>query len=233
MIRLLNTTLVFVFCCMPSASHAQESDCSLPFAEERQSLTTSKIIVHHADRTREFIRSNRGLETLRRFYTETNGGWFASEYFSNEFFKNKEILDIGAGDGAFVEDLRDLGVDAFGFDIFLNDAQQKSPFFKRGDAIRLPYEDASFDIVHSFQAVFYHSRFAEDSNNRSRWIQAMHEAKRVTKPNGLMILDLGGEDMADALSFIMGDPALSIVSPQRDLISDASSRIVLIIRVLR
>ena len=95
------------------------------------------------------------------------------------------ILDVGCGTGYFTRLLTKGGesVHAVGIDIeepFIRYAREASadlPIeFQMGDALALPFEDASFDLVTS------HTFFTSISDP----VRAMDEMKRVLKPGGMI-----------------------------------------------
>lgn len=73
------------------------------------------------------------------------------------FLNPKNCLEIGCGTGQLVKYLRRFGVEAYGVDISetvieMADPESK-PYIKQGDATKLPYDNASFDAVVSFDVL--------------------------------------------------------------------------------
>lgn len=108
------------------------------------------------------------------------------------------VLDYGCGEGGLVVALQLKGIGAVGVDVAINQralqaikiahlrAQRhklSSGIFSAYDGIRLPYADASFDYVIS-QHVFEHV----DDHLSDRHIRYLHEAKRVLKAGGGLLL---------------------------------------------
>ena len=90
------------------------------------------------------------------------------------------VLDLGAGAGEAVALLRSLGYAAEGIDL-----SPRSPLVERGDLLRAPYPNASFDAVLSQCAFFV-------SGNQPA---ALREAFRLLRPDGKLLLsDLFLED---------------------------------------
>lgn len=106
--------------------------------------------------------------------------------------QNDRILDMGCGSGGLVTRLRELGFEAYGFDIapFWKDRPpEQQTWFRALDSdpsapscdplsipYRLPFEDGFFDVVLSTQ-VIEHARDLDGF---------FCEAARVLKPDGIM-----------------------------------------------
>src|SRR3989339_343421 len=102
--------------------------------------------------------NGRLFETLTNFFT----------HILNRPFKGK-LLDLGCGDGSFVEYCKTQGLSATGLDI------DSGVNFEHN---RLPYPDNHFDIVH-FYAVIEH---INDVSN------ILGEIKRVLRAGGIVII---------------------------------------------
>ena len=95
------------------------------------------------------------------------------------------VLDYGCGDGRIVGALRELGVEAYGCDVFYQggDVSRRVPAGMFGSVIRrmeggrIPFEDQSFDIVTSNQVIEH----VEDLES------VVAELARVTKPGGFIM----------------------------------------------
>jgi SAM-dependent methyltransferase len=103
------------------------------------------------------------------------------------------ILDFGCGEGAMVYRLRELGFDAYGFDIhdrvkYRNDADRRYFGFstsvssdtsdcRLADRYNIPFDDDTFDLVYS-GSVLEHVMELDP---------VMRECARVVKPNGMAI----------------------------------------------
>lgn len=92
------------------------------------------------------------------------------------------VLDVGCGGGLLANHLARAGLEVHGLDASqdsLNVAQQydetRRVRYLRGDALHLPYDDASFDVVCAMD-------FLEHVEDPARVIR---EAARVLRPNGL------------------------------------------------
>src|SRR4051794_37476358 len=99
------------------------------------------------------------------------------------------LLDAGCGTGGTTVELQRFG-DVTGIDLAweaLLPAQARDlPSLTRASVERLPFADASFDVVTSFE-VLYHLGVASD-------VSALTELRRVLKPRGLFLLRLPAHD---------------------------------------
>ena len=104
----------------------------------------------------------------------------------------RSLLDVGGGDGYWAAQARRVGVDAYSVDIDPHRTGRGSrythrPVLVRGDALRLPFADASFDAVMSISSI---EHFASAS-------AAVTEMARVLKVDGDLVLSadsLAGSD---------------------------------------
>tara|TARA_R110000787_G_scaffold117879_5_gene228584 strand:- start:588 stop:1370 length:783 start_codon:yes stop_codon:yes gene_type:complete len=98
------------------------------------------------------------------------------------------FLDVGCGSGGSSILAKERGAEVYGIDVaegLLSFAIQRVPdgIFQVADIENLPYEDHKFDVVFASNSLQY-------SENRNA---ALHELKRVCKPNGLIIAGLFGQ----------------------------------------
>ena len=96
------------------------------------------------------------------------------------------VLDLGCGNGRLLQIFKDIDIDYVGVDNsekLIEMAKKEYPAgkFQVADALKLPFADNYFDKVYSI-AVFHH---IPSKDFRRQFLQ---EAKRVLKPNGLLIL---------------------------------------------
>jgi len=112
--------------------------------------------------------------------------WDDLKYFK-KFAQDKDrILDLGCGNGRLLELFKNKDIEYIGIDNskeLIKIAKQKYPDanFQVGSALNLPFKGNSFDKVFSI-AVLHHIP------SKKFRIQFLQEAKKVLKPNGLLIL---------------------------------------------
>ena len=85
------------------------------------------------------------LQGLELEYTQGS----KSVLFSKDKVSEKSILDIGTGDGQFVEDLIVLGAHAVGIDLVLKNKMKEKSYFIEADAKHLPFPNNKFDQIYS------------------------------------------------------------------------------------
>jgi ubiquinone/menaquinone biosynthesis C-methylase UbiE len=100
------------------------------------------------------------------------------------------ILDLGCGAGRLSKPLLKYG-NVYGVDIseeMVVKAQSRVPEaeFKKGDGIKIPYRQNTFDFVFSYISTFYHAP------SKQFIIDALKEVFRVTKKDGIIKLDIRG-----------------------------------------
>lgn len=100
----------------------------------------------------------------------------------------KEVLDIGCGGGAFVENLRAKGVNAYGSDIILTPRQRKKPYLVQAQSTALPFPPDSFDVVYSTWSFLAYEGGKPDAASQARVASFLREVARVTKVGGLIRL---------------------------------------------
>jgi len=111
--------------------------------------------------------------------------------------KGKRILDVAGGDGWWAARTRKLGAVPYSLDIAggkvaRGTRYRDAPHLVQGDALRLPFADASFDAVMSVCAI---EHFPDGA-------AALAEIARVLKPGGPLVMS------ADALTHGSTWPAL-------------------------
>ena len=97
------------------------------------------------------------------------------------------LLDAGCGSGLFCRLAADSGASVFGLDAapaLLDIARARAPegAFEIGDLGRMPYDDATFDVVTSINSLEY----------VSSPVAALREVKRVAKPGARIVVATWG-----------------------------------------
>jgi len=106
--------------------------------------------------------------------------------FDDYFAKGDKVLDLGCGNGRYLEYFKEKEVDYFGIDSsekLIQIAKNKYPEgnFQVADAFNLPFSDNFFDKIFSI-AVLHHI-----PSNELR-LQFLKETKRTLKPGGILIV---------------------------------------------
>lgn len=110
-------------------------------------------------------------------------GWRRATRLALGLLPGERVLDVGAGTGVSTEELARSGAYAVGVDLSLGmlrvgkRARQEVPLVA-GDALRLPFPDASFDAVTISFAL----------RNVSDTAAALRELARVTRPGGRLVV---------------------------------------------
>ncbi len=125
------------------------------------------------ERLETFVHNDSTIEHLHRYA------------IVNEYIKNKVVLDIACGEGYGSNLLAATARFVTGVDIdnkIIAHASQKykkdNLLFKHGSVENIPFEDAYFDVVVSFETLEHVSRHSS----------MLSEIKRVMKPGGLLLL---------------------------------------------
>ena len=106
----------------------------------------------------------------------------------HELPRRPKVLDLGCGSGIFAEMAAKLGADTIGVDISeiaveklnIKHKNNKNLSFKVSVAEKLPFKDATFDLIMCFE-VLEHLRDPQ---------KALNEIKRVIKPRGLVLISV-------------------------------------------
>lgn len=132
--------------------------------------------------------SRRGYEDIARDFSATRKVFWQELHYLGDYVKEGDkVLDIGCGNGRFLEAVSNTDFQYTGIDSsrsFIKQAREtygKRGAFVRGDALSLPFEDNSFDTIVSF-GVLHHIP------SKAYRKQFLAEARRVLKPGGIMII---------------------------------------------
>lgn len=91
--------------------------------------------------------------------------------------KKSKILDLGCGEGVFIQYLVENGFDAYGIDL-----NYSSNLVTQGNILRTGLEDDSFDVITSLD-VLEHLNYSEQNT-------ALAEIYRILKPGGTAIISV-------------------------------------------
>ncbi len=132
--------------------------------------------------------SHSGYENIAKDFASTRKVFWEELSFLGDYIKdNDKILDLGCGNGRFIDILGDKTFKYTGIDNlqeFIDFAKEKygdKGKFVCGDALDLPSQNSEFDIVVSF-GVLHHIP------SQKLRKQFLNEANRVLRKDGVLIL---------------------------------------------
>lgn len=111
---------------------------------------------------------------------------FCAQWILNHRALNSvRVLDYGCGAGQIVEELRKMGVDAFGCDVFYEGGERSrsadpdllGKFIRRMEGNAIPFDDKSFDFVVNNQVMEH----VQDLDS------VLADVQRVLKPGGIVL----------------------------------------------
>ena len=141
----------------------------------------------------------KGADRWASFYSTGIGNLFPDENLVRivrgryaEIPRSGKALDIGFGRGANLVMLAQTGYEAHGLEVSEESVNAARELATQGDVqlhvglltgTALPYPDAFFDLVVSWNAVYYYG-------NRSLVGQAIEEMRRVLRPGGVLLMSI-------------------------------------------
>jgi ubiquinone/menaquinone biosynthesis C-methylase UbiE len=154
-------------------------------------------LVGDYDSARVYVR--RGADGLERSYVRTNRSMRMTEAVHHmsdgQFmvFMKGRVLDAGCGDGRFVRELKERGVQAQGIDVYLRPDQIVEPeLFSQQDMAHLQFDDGTFDtVITTYTIPTYESMsigYFKDISKKLMTIRVLMELKRVLKPGGHLLI---------------------------------------------
>lgn len=166
--------------------------------ESRQIIVT-RTVADGSENQTAFWRTYRTSERLEDLDKYPTG------FFSEANFPGR-VVEIATGDGALVKDLRAMGVDAHGIDIWLDDRQMEDPDFSLGLATHTGMPDESADHV-IINNMINHLR--EDHNWKAvpgdYEKQILAEAYRILRPGGRLIIHPAWQNSRRYYDAMIGD----------------------------
>lgn len=99
-------------------------------------------------------------------------------HFLEKFHRDITIIDIGCGEGVFIDELRKIGFK----NIIGVDKNYSSKIVIRGDIMNLPFRNNSFDVALLLDIIEHIPLESQKS--------AVNEVKRIIKNNGLLIVSV-------------------------------------------
>lgn len=112
--------------------------------------------------------------------------WEEFDFLKSKVVSGEKVLDLGCGNGRFIEFFKKQGIEYFGVDNserLIEIAKKRHPEgnFQVADSFNLPFPDNFFDKIISI-AVLHH---IPSYGKRTEFLK---EAKRILKPKGVLIL---------------------------------------------
>ncbi|AFN83706.1 putative methyltransferase [Encephalitozoon romaleae SJ-2008] len=140
-------------------------------------------------------------ENTREFSATRRKHWKMTEKFLDSYYTSGSIvLDAGCGNGRSFLVPEVVGLD-YCFDLLRDAKAIRNHGLVRGDVLKLPFADSSFDLVLSVGVIHHLSTY-------ERRLKAMEEMKRVLKDGGKGLVYVWGNSVKDKKKFskIIGRP---------------------------
>lgn len=114
------------------------------------------------------------------------------------------VLDIGTGNGYFVNTAREIGYEVYGLDLSsafdLSKSEDGDNRFIIANASKLPFLDNSFDLV--YESMFFSDILDFQEGKEENFKIFLDEIARVTKPNGFYVGMMEFEWLRETKTFI-------------------------------
>ncbi len=124
------------------------------------------------------------------------------------YCEGKRVLEVGCGTGLLLAPLAEVAESAVGIDLsegMLAKAKERGLTVKQASATSLPFSDSSFDTVVSFKVLAHVEEIQK----------ALHEAVRVTRPGGHLVLEFYNKHSVRSLVKLL-KPAHSVADSTTD-----------------
>lgn len=128
----------------------------------------------------DYVRFNRTGRNQRELRKQ---GIFPLEKISIASLVGKRVLDLACGDGDFVEQMRQNGIDIEGLDVFLNKYQKSRPYYVQAGADDTGYPDSTFDVIITSQGPL---SYYDDRPELQ--VAILMEARRILKSSGRLLI---------------------------------------------
>ncbi len=153
-----------------------------------------------------FPYTGRELEYLRGTNDE-NRKYYPDRWLNPANLRGKKVLDLDCGNGSFVRDLIDAGIDAYGLDLYIppvfrNDSHLVQAIFEESHL-----QSEQFDVIYSTYGNFYFN------TDKDKLLLRLQEASRILRPQGVLLIspakliELGSAlESIDGLKMLPTDP---------------------------
>jgi len=176
---------------------------NLLLGELQQISKAISLVAPYFKFPQSFNRTDRDLKQLQKIF-------FPSSMLNINDLKNKIVIDMSAGGGLAVEEMRIKGINAFGVELALSQRQRKmmihdttlksksrnnkvilkkgktDKFFIQAHAAATGIEDNQVDIIYETYGVFNYMFFYPDKGIQNYLISVVNEWKRILAIGGII-----------------------------------------------